>query len=78
VRSTLLEQSVEQHAGRAGRATIEAKDELIQIVVELAWLHRAMMCSQQPALTNEATRCTPGIEACAGEVEPAMTCRSCK
>src|ERR1017187_10457809 len=46
---SLLDQPVEELATRRGRTTVEAKGELVEVVVEMAVPHGPLVSAHQPA-----------------------------
>ena len=46
---SLLKQSKEQLATRAGRSTIKSKRKLVQVIVKVLSAHGALMCTEQPS-----------------------------
>ena len=65
-----FEDAVEEHAAAAGSASVEPKDELIEVALQMRVLDRALVRAQQPALRQGAIRCTAGSN-CPGSSPPA-------
>src|ERR1035441_10892756 len=56
---SLLDQPVEELAPRRGRASIEAKGELVEVVVEMAVPHGSLVSAHQPAFEQRKHRMHP-------------------
>ena len=74
----LLEQAEEEEPAAAGAAAVEAEGELVQVVVEVARAHAAVVRAEQPALEQgslqsgtRASRMRP--ERPPGRISTAMT-----
>jgi hypothetical protein len=58
-----LQESVEDHPSTPRSASVEAKGELIEIVLEMCVVDTTLMRAEVPPLDEGGTRCTPGSSA---------------